>query len=387
MHSLRRRLVSSGKKLLSRAKVSGFVGFLVVVRSIRDRRRMSHDSGVVAAGRIRIVDHPRFPPHDFFVPGREFPARIRHASTGYDDDTRLQVRSGSLKFADSEWASPLDIEMNTGRTSLFWSMNNFLEFAKLEDPTDTPLTAREGLMPGITFRTFYEKYPQGFEAAKEGVRDPSSFELCHYYSQTPTLFIDRTGKRWYARYRLLPEHHLTQPEDGILSEERLERVFDSTPDPDDPRPPNYLKKAYRDRLDRGPIVYHLQIQLRAAKGQDTAGEDQEIFNSNRWWDDTEENVKKFPWLALATVTIDRRLPYEQAVFTRTSVGNAPPSLQIIPSRDLDDYNSLNHVRNLTKPVKQIRVFIQKLRRVPPELETREQVRERDRERKKLLRYR
>jgi arachidonate 5-lipoxygenase len=363
------------------AKSTVFVAGLVTMRSIRDRRRMSHDSGVVAAGRIKIVDDPKFPAHDFFVPGREFPARIRHASTTYDDDTRLQVRSASLKFADTDWESPLDIEMNTGRTSLFWSVNNFIEFAELEHPTDTPITAREGLMEGITFRSFYEKYPQGFAAAKEGVRDPSSFELCHFYSQTPTLFIDRTFKRFYARYRLLPEDR-TAPEAGIVSAERLDRVYDSTPDLDDPRPPNYLKQAYRDRLDRGPVVYHLQIQLRAAKSDDPADEDQEIFNSNWYWDDTDENKLLFPWLDLATVTIDQKLPHDQNVFTRTSVANAPRSLQIIPARDLDDYNSLNYLRALTTPVKRVRVLMHKIFGVPPELTTRAEVAQRDRERKK-----
>ena len=57
----------------------GYAWLLVVVASLFMRRRMSHNCGVVASGRLRIVADPRFPPHDFLEPGREFPCRLRHA--------------------------------------------------------------------------------------------------------------------------------------------------------------------------------------------------------------------------------------------------------------------------------------------------------------------
>ena len=62
------------------------------------RRRMSHNNAVGGRGKLRIVTDQKFPPSDFFEPGREFPCRIRHGAAGYMDDAMSQVRSGSLKF-------------------------------------------------------------------------------------------------------------------------------------------------------------------------------------------------------------------------------------------------------------------------------------------------
>ena len=77
------------------------------------RRRMSHNNAVGGRGKLRIVTDQKFPPSDFFEPGREFPCRIRHGADGYMDDAMSQVRSGSLKFADTAFRSPLDLQMNS----------------------------------------------------------------------------------------------------------------------------------------------------------------------------------------------------------------------------------------------------------------------------------
>ena len=82
------------------------------------RRRMSHNAGCAGRGKLRIVSDPKFPASDFFEPGREFPCRIRHGAAGYLDEAMSQVRSVSLKFADSSFKSPLDLQMNTGRHCL-----------------------------------------------------------------------------------------------------------------------------------------------------------------------------------------------------------------------------------------------------------------------------
>src|SRR5690242_16049398 len=82
---------------------------LICADSFFNRKRMSHMQGVLARGRVRVVDQPTFPDHDFFRPGREFPCRLRHASAAFEDEALLSVRAASLKFADSDFAGPFDL--------------------------------------------------------------------------------------------------------------------------------------------------------------------------------------------------------------------------------------------------------------------------------------
>src|SRR5215510_4542037 len=90
---------------------------------------MSHNQGAAGRGKIRIVDNPQFPEAEFFEPGREFPCRLRHGCVTFLDDATTAVRSASLKFADTDWTSPLDLQMNTGDHCFFWTARTFIEFA------------------------------------------------------------------------------------------------------------------------------------------------------------------------------------------------------------------------------------------------------------------
>jgi hypothetical protein len=89
---------------------------------------MSHQNGIVSRGRLRIVDKLSIPENDFFLAGMEFPCRLRHASISQMDDAGLFARGASLKFADADVDSPLDLLMNGGATSPFWNMDTFARF-------------------------------------------------------------------------------------------------------------------------------------------------------------------------------------------------------------------------------------------------------------------
>ena len=90
---------------------------------------MSHQNGIVARGRIRIVDDLAIPANmTSSVPGREFPCRLRHASVSLMDDAGMFVRGASLKFADADVNSPLDLLMNGGTAAPFWNMYTFAQF-------------------------------------------------------------------------------------------------------------------------------------------------------------------------------------------------------------------------------------------------------------------
>lgn len=307
---------------------------LVIVASFVQRRRMSHNAGVVASGRVRIDPDPRIPPHDFFEAGREFRCRIRHAPVSFDDQTIVQVRSASIKLADSRFESPLDIEMNTGRYSFFWNGITWFKFVRAREMTD-----------GRQYRAYYKEYPAAL-AGKDGIRvDPSSYAELYYHSQVAQYFIGKDGVKRYVKFRLIP--YDGGPESGVLTPEELEEVWDERViDPG--KSPNYLSNEYEQRVSRGPVMYRLQIQLHTPE----PGEDaQRILNCNLEWDPEEH-----PFLDVAVVEIDRVLSWEEECRMITSVANCPESLALIPATSLEDVNSINYLRAASDIAKHARVF-------------------------------
>ena len=71
--------------------------------------------------------------------GRKFDARLRHGNLKYKDDASSDVRSFSIKFADDDSESPLDIVMNTGEANVFWNVASFNDFV----PVNEGETAKE----------------------------------------------------------------------------------------------------------------------------------------------------------------------------------------------------------------------------------------------------
>ena len=173
---------------------------VLIVLGAGTRRRMSHNNGIAGRGTIRIVDDPRFPPIEFFEPGRVFPARLRHASVAYMDDAMRAVRSASLKFADSDFASPLDLQMNTGDFCFFWNGRSFMEFAFSRHESG-----------GIQYTKYYAKHPKGrISAASALLRSPSRFDGLHFHSHTPFAWHARDGKLRYVRFQLIPDDRAQQ---------------------------------------------------------------------------------------------------------------------------------------------------------------------------------
>ena len=75
---------------------------LIALNSFVTRQRMSHMNGIVARGRVRILDDLAIPENGFFRPGREFPCRLRHASVSLFDDAGLFF--GSIS-SSKDWAN------------------------------------------------------------------------------------------------------------------------------------------------------------------------------------------------------------------------------------------------------------------------------------------
>ncbi|MEM9338607.1 MAG: hypothetical protein AAGA66_07765 [Bacteroidota bacterium] len=301
-----------------------FTWLLTIVGSILLRTKMSHNNGIAAVGSIRFVDNPDFPLHPFFEPGKTLPCRVRHAAASFMDDAMRVVRSMSIKMADTSKKSPMDIELNTGETALFWSVASFFRFAKYKKTRF-----------GMQYEEYYRRYPAGVQGAHVGMRrNPTSFTNLKYYSQTPFLYKAEDKVPRYIKYRAIPAEDV--PESGLLDEYDLkiptenQRIL-----PGETRVRNYLKEEYVERLGAGPVNYRLQVQLHEASDSDDA----EIFNCCKKWDEASH-----PWMDLAEITIKKPLSWKESTRMIFTMKNLPKGLGIIPSYSIYDYNSLNFLR-------------------------------------------
>ena len=317
---------------------------LVILVAYPKRNRMSHNNGIAAEGTATIVDNPEFPAHDFFRPGKVFPARVRHASATFLDDAMNCIRSCSVKFSDHHWKSPFDIECNTGKINLFWSCASFLQFAKMRNQKW-----------GVEYEEYYRKYPQGLKGAQESLRrDPSSFTNLHYYGLTPYLFIGMDGIKRYAKYRVIPIDD--EPETGITPNMSDWDTCNQRILPHETNGRNYLKDEFVNRVETKGAKYRLQIQTRIAGDDD----DPEIFNNQIPWD-----AKLFPWVNLAILHITKNLDWKQSTLTSFSLNHLPKTLGIIPAKSIYDYNSLNYMRKHSEIARKARLFSYKIKGFPP----------------------
>jgi arachidonate 5-lipoxygenase len=259
------------------------------------------------------------------------------------DDTIIQVRAASLKFADSSYESPFDLELNTGTISLFWSARNFIEFVRCREKTN-----------GTAFVRFYDKYPRGLDAAWDGIRKyPTSFAELYYHSQCAQLFIGKDGVRRYAKFRLIPFER--GPETGLVNRSEFNGLWSEEVAPGETRSPNYLKTELLERLRQSKVRYILQIQLHTP----VPGESDEIFNCNVQWD-----PQTHPYHDIATVELEKALSLDENNRMRFSVGHHPPSLALLPATSVDDYNSVNYMRVRAAIAKSMRLMAYKLFGMP-----------------------
>lgn len=326
--------------------MSRFFAFLIAAfLSFPKRHRMSHDNGIGGLGKLKIVDDPQFPAHDFFKAGAEFPIRIRHATATFLDDAVNDIRSISIKFSHHHFESPFDIELNTGATSLFWNAASFLKFAQMRDEKHA-----------VCYVEYIQKYPEGVSGAIESLRKaPDSFTNLKYYCQTPFLFTGNDGIQRYAKYRVVPAEDMPEPglqEDPCEYELPNQRVA-----PHESKGRNYLKYEFEDRVKKGNARYKLQIQLIRADESDN----KEVFNNMKIWD---ENL--FPWYDLANFEVTETIDWSESIVSTFSVNNMPKSLGVIPAVSIYDYNSLNYMRAHSEIARKARLLSLKLfGMVPP----------------------
>ncbi|XP_046861552.1 allene oxide synthase-lipoxygenase protein-like [Xenia sp. Carnegie-2017] len=287
-------------------------------------RRATHTVGTGGVGKIKIVDDPKFPEHEFFKAGRQFDARLRHGNLKFTDDAGADARSFSIKFADADDKSPLDIVMNTGEANIFWDVSSLDDFVPVNE--------------GDTAKEYVYKNPYYYYNFVEALRRaPDSFAHLYYYSQLTMYFKAKDGKVRYCRYRAVPGdiNIKEENESGRLTADEQRNIWIFSRHENEKRPDDYLRKEYVKRLKNKPITYHLQIQIHDKSPEDTAT----IFHAGILWDkDTH------PWLDLATVTIKTRLSPDVIERTTFNIVRQPESLGLLEAESPEDYNSIGEIR-------------------------------------------
>jgi len=290
---------------------------------MKSGQRGTHPTGIGAKGTAKILPIKDIPQHPFFREGREFPLRLRHANGSFEDDAGCTLRGCSLKFADTDYDSPFDMNLNSGTQGPLWSVESFFRFAKVReacDPEKGDFEAQAKLM---------DEYPAYLMSWIESVRDaPSSFADLTYTSQCVFPFVGDDGVLRYCRYRLRRPD--LEKESGLCSEARQMKVWNMQRDPNDDRPANYLREEFSARLKKGTINYRLQIQVR---DQDASKDDLEIFHLNRPWYD-------LPWIDLAEITLQEELPTSVMERTAFSLGHQPEGLGSFHAYNASDYRSV-----------------------------------------------
>ena len=294
-------------------------------------QRGTHPFGVGGKGKLKILNNPAIPENEFFKPGKEFDIRVRYSNAAVKDDATAQVRGMAIKFADTNFESPLDLFFNTGPIHPFWSMSSLWTFMKARMKADDQKGSWESQRPWL------ENSPAAYMAAIECMRNaPACYSELVMHSMMPFPIKGKDGITRYIKYRVVPKG-LTK-ESGMLTYERQQAPWRQSRDEDNTQPERYLGEEYHRRIGASAIEYDLQIQLREF---DVEKDTSEFFNSVRYWNECD-----YPWLSLAEFEVNNILPENEMQPMRMFIGNTPPSHGIIESYSKHDYNSVNWGRAL-----------------------------------------
>jgi thioesterase domain-containing protein/acyl carrier protein len=307
------------------------VDLTTLVKASRlSRERAFHGgraSGV--AGVLQVLDDPDLPAHSLFRPGSSYPLVARYSNAGgAADDLSPTMRGCTLRLLDPERPSDLDaglldLPMNTGECFFAASAEVFTRF------TTRPQERAE----------LAATQPRLRELVWDTIRAATSYAAYEYYSQVPRGFVDRAGRTWLARYRLVPtgrrvEHGRIDPGGHDLPPDG------PLPRPaGDPRPPDFLQQDLRSQVLGSGVDALLQIQLHPVPGS-AAGTDAALDPTRPW------PVDRYRWRDLARVRFDRLVDRDAIERVRFNPGAGPADLGIVLSGSPDRPASLNHLRVL-----------------------------------------
>ncbi len=319
---------AGGTGWLSLRAQTGLLAAAFLLSTRKSGLRGTHPAGAGARGILRIRPSLGIPDHRFFRPGATYPCRLRHANGSFFDDASTTVRGCSLKLADSDFESPLDLMMNSGSQGPLWSTASFLRYTRARmkcNPADGDFEAKAALM---------DSAPAYMVAWNEAAREaPSCFSDLTYYSRVVFPFIGLDGVLRGIRFRLRRPD--LDREAGMLTEDRQRRPWDMRRQAEDDRPLDYARAAFLSRVAGTGIRYVLQAQVRDFGPDDTT----EVFHMNRPW-----SADRCPFSDLADIELTEPLHEQVTERMRFSEGHMPPDMGIFHAPSASDYRSIGWSR-------------------------------------------
>jgi len=299
-----------------------FLTTLFCLGARKKRGRATHKTGVGGQGILQIHPDLDLPSHDLWEPGKSFQVQLRHANLNNEDDLSADYRGAALRLLDDTGRQRLDLLMNTGEATVWCHVAMLCERMWL--------TLRKRLPE------FYARYPKALERYWAGLRRaPEGYETLAYYSKLTGKYVARDGKLWGCRYRLLPEGWTGTDTGQPTERDRRGGVLATERWPEETRPPDTLRRAYEAQLRAGALTYRLQIAVREA----TRDYQHAMFDPCQPWD-----AKTYPWVDLATLTLDEPIPAALLEALAFNIANTPESLGVFPAKSVRDYTSIGWLR-------------------------------------------
>ena len=294
------------------------LGPMLLLRTLLTGQRATHARGVAAWGKLAVLpaDDRRYPAHEFFVPGREFPLQIRFANASAEDDAAADVRGAAIRLSVAD-TSPFDLLLNTGA---FAQAANVLEMGTIA------VASRFGRY-GQRWLARYRRFLEGGIAGLR--RAPESYTQLTYYSQTVRFWVGQDNERYLVRYRLVP---WPPPErESGLPVTRADFI-DRRRSPRERRPPDYLRRELKMRLEG---ALHDTLRLQAQFHKIRPGDSIAWYNPATDWDPGEH-----PFVDIAELTLEDVLSESDAEKLCYNPDNAPSSLGTPIAYGLTDYRSI-----------------------------------------------
>jgi catalase len=212
--------------------------------------RPVHAKGIVCSGTFRGSGQARSVSRALHLQGQTVPSVIRFSNASGDPDVHdgvTNARAMAVKFQLPEKKNA-DILALSIEGFLTRSPEDFLRFLRAQLPDPGAGQAPEAIP------RFLDSHPEtrAFLERLSQKPVPASYGQASYYAEHAFLFTAADGTRRFGRYRWIPE----AGEAFISADNAIKRSA------------NFLREELESRLQKGPVVYRLVLQL-AGEGDAT----------------------------------------------------------------------------------------------------------------------
>jgi catalase len=203
--------------------------------------RFNHAKGIVVTGTFTAAPGASAVSRAAHFKGGSVPVTVRFSDAGgipKIPDTAPGPRGMAIRFALPGGAYT-DIVALSHNGFVVGTGEDFLAFLKAvaatrpDSPHPTPIEA------------FLGGHPRALQFVIDTKLLPASFATIGYYGNNAFMFVDATGTKRAGRYQIIPAAGLANLDSAAAAKAG----------------PNYLFDEIAGRLGRGPVEFHLSVQL------------------------------------------------------------------------------------------------------------------------------